>query len=1536
MKIRTGKLTALSIGSVLITFCLAIGLQFARAQRGPFGPENPNRSATDGNDTNSGVYLPTDRLLSRAMARAQERLTAGEYHQSLGFLHQIFQREEDSFLEPSETELDHRGLKAAARQMIRALPAAGHEAYELLHGAAARRQLDAALASGDQDRIASVVRQYFHTGAGYEAALVLAQMEADKGNYLAAGRLYQELLESPRASERFEPQLSVRAALNQVAESRPDLAVTILRALVEKHPTALIDVEGEGTPAPRADADLLAWLLEQVGQPRATVPTQPNWLTIRGNPQRNAKHPDGRPHLRPRWQARVVNDPGLESHFVARSEEFAQRRLVTFPAARPIAVDDVVVMRTPRNLVAIDWDTGKRIWETRDDEEFESDDSLSEFSAGNEGDQLTGQDTRLERRMWDDALAMSLSSDGKRVFVVRGVSAPSQEEIVAWQAGPGFGRRVDNLTATSNQLAAYDLATEGKLAWELDGARPSGPVAGAFFLGTPLAVGNTLYVMAEIRSAVYLLALDPATGKVKWQQQLVGLEQGIALEPARRLFGATPSHAGSLVICPTAAGAIVAVDIVKREFAWVYRYARNIRSPMDAMSIWQQQPQNQVVRANNRWLDGTAILADGRVVVTPPDSDELHCLDMQTGKGWKQRRGDALLAACADGGNVLLVAGDDVQALRLADGTSAWEQQSLPADALPGGHGYLSDGAYYLPLTNGEILSIGMADGKLDRLAAGKPDAAFGNLICHRGSVISQSTLLLDKYEQLDVLRRRTQQTLAEDPNDATALRELAELKRTEGQTSEAVTLLKRAYELAPSEPLTREVLAELLLEALAADYAAFDDNLPLLTELVRDRQQQIELMRIEALGLDKLGQRLDAWAAYLRLADFTAEQPEHLRIDSDYSVRSDRWIGGRVAALWSNATRDEQASIASQLAARRANVKDPETTAELRHYLAHFDKLPGSNEVRNELIELLSKRGRLAEAEIEQLQLPVAGEDGGEAAAHSAITALSQDANLPQWPTGKVIGDVKSVASGSRDRAERAQVEQLGYRQLRIEQDVPAGPTTQWFVSGDYSELVGRNPLGDDIYRIRLGPTNWAQQYRDSNLVYAARLGHLLIASLGGQILAIDSRQNQAGLDGTPLWQATPFGRIASEGLRGRRGARVRAYRTTRRSPYHASSSRKRNSSAAALLGSLGPVTARGVIYQEQNQLKCVDPLNGETLWLRTDIPAGCELFGDDEYVFAADLSARKAHVLRLSDGQLLGKRDLPKFEWLMTVGRNLATLGSRTERGNRASLVQVVDIWSQETLFEADYPPAAQISVVEPDCVAICDPSGRFQLINVRTGQAVVNRPIDAVPELRGIQTLRSGDSIFVMLNRQAQNQQHKPLIHPEHPITDGPVYAFNLKTGQPMWPSAALVRNRAIALSQPLDLPMLVFAEHMMTRDPSTSDRMQLRLLCLDKRTGETVYRNDNLPQTSASRFRIRAQRGADPRVTIETGSSKIELAVTDEPKPPQPPANDELESAREVGRRGLLGLGERMLRGAISDPAAERQRLIREVPPQKDDD
>ena len=55
----------------------------------------------------------------------------------------------------------------------------------------------------------------------------------------------------------------------------------------------------------------------------------------------------------------------------------------------------------------------------------------------------------------------------------------------AGSSNPASGESASRLAATTNQLAAYDLATQGKLAWELDGGRTAGTLAGAFFLGPP-------------------------------------------------------------------------------------------------------------------------------------------------------------------------------------------------------------------------------------------------------------------------------------------------------------------------------------------------------------------------------------------------------------------------------------------------------------------------------------------------------------------------------------------------------------------------------------------------------------------------------------------------------------------------------------------------------------------------------------------------------------------------------------------------------------------------------------------------------------------------------------------------------------------------------------------------------------------------------------------------------------------------------------------------------------------------------------------
>jgi len=248
------------------------------------------------------------------------------------------------------------------------------------------------------------------------------------------------------------------------------------------------------------------------------------------------------------------------------------------------------------------------------------------------------------------------------------------------------------------------------------------------------------------------------------------------------------------------------------------------------------------------------------------------------------------------------------------------------------------------------------------------------------------------------------------------------------------------------------------------------------------------------------------------------------------------------------------------------------------------------------------------------------------------------------------------------------------------------------------------------------------------------------------------------------------------------------------------------------------------------------------------------------------------------------------------------------------------VTDIWAEKTLYRGDHTPGARLAVIEPNAVAVFEPSGEFRVIDIETGRLMIDKKLEPLKELQAIHTLRSGDDLFLFVTSPMQ-QQFRPIgFQAEFPVINGFVYAFDLKSGNSLWPGPAIVRNRGIVMQQPQDIPILVFAEQQIGRDPAGGASL-LRVLCLDRRTGQTVYRNDGLTEAPSARFRVRGQADSHPSVAIEMAGGKIELAMTDRPRPPSPPANDDLEAPREIVERGLRGLGQRMgdaLRGALDKP------------------
>ncbi len=260
------------------------------------------------------------------------------------------------------------------------------------------------------------------------------------------------------------------------------------------------------------------------------------------------------------------------------------------------------------------------------------------------------------------------------------------------------GNRQVPLAKSYNRLAARELKTEGKLKWEVGG--PGGEdepkLAEAFFLGPPLPLQGRLYALAEMKGQeIRLVALSAKTGKLDWSQQLCRVEQNISQEPERRSGGASPSFADGVLVCPTSAGAVVAVDLTSRSLLWGYQYPRGQQQVGINRVNAMRMPVFTGIerRIGDRWVDSMVTIADGRVLLTPVESDQIFCLNLIDGEvKWKMDRGSNLYVACVDAGHVILVGRGQLTAYSLTEldpktrrrnrsGLSSSRRAAFPADA---------------------------------------------------------------------------------------------------------------------------------------------------------------------------------------------------------------------------------------------------------------------------------------------------------------------------------------------------------------------------------------------------------------------------------------------------------------------------------------------------------------------------------------------------------------------------------------------------------------------------------------------------------------------------------------------------------------------------------------------------------------------------------------------------------------------------------------------------------------------------------------
>ena len=1579
-------------------------------------------------ENSSGVFLPSNRQDARGIQRAKEFISKGEFSQAIRFLDKVLAREEDSFVvlpigssyeskrskenqeeihgegrslqlgeygggyhgesgggleqkgegkgnspdsqapkpsEQSAARSGHTGLKETARKILRDLPPEGRRIYETTFGPVARRLLKQSLESGDFLQLRQITRRYFYTPAGHEAALLFAQHESDEGRHLTAALTYQQLLETPEAAARFQPQLSILAAASWLAAENSGQAGDVLESLGEQGHRS-ITLAGEESRLRASPADKVEWLRQTVGSPVVEdIPAERQWLTSRGNPARNGQTDGGLPHLRVRWQVRLLEHHNLEAVHDEMAGLLAQQAKSRLPAASPLVAGDYVITRSAHGLIAIDFQTGKRIWRAQPQratllrELMELSDQQNGNKNGNRNNNIEPAQS-FGRMLWEDYLYNTTSSDGKRVYVIRDLELPRSARVRVHAMMPQTA--FANADRGTNRLCAYDLPTQGKLVWEIDGAARSDELQGAFFLGAPVTVGQSLYCLAEIKSetAIYLVVLDRRTGKLQWRQQLADLEIGIARDVNRRLQASMPSYDEGMLVCPTNAGVVIGVNLAKQSLAWAYRYESH-----EQLALHRRRPDGYGQTAHQRWVHSTPVIADGRVLLTPSESDELHCLDLQTGKLlWKQSREESLFLAGIENDKVLLVGNRELSALLLANGKPAWPagRLELPAESTPTGSGFFSKGQYFLPLSNAQVIAVDVATGKIVDKARSRDGQLLGNLVCYHGAVISQTGRYLDCFEQIDVLREDSERRLAADPTDFEALRTLGEMAYNEGQLAQAVKLLSQAYKSQPEDLRTREVLGEALVAALDEEFAEYQSYLPLLAQIQQgSAEERFTLMRLQSQGLLEIGRASEAFEVCLKAYDDLAILGTELTIGQDHQVSAQRWLAAQVAAVWASASSAQQEQIAEQfrpLLAETRQVADArlwqqlydcfgslESTESLGADLAtgYLDqgewlaaqqlllKLTKSEKpsVRHTAIasssRLLHEAARpfLAASYDKQLRGTLADEEclaGKTGAECLEDWASSGNSSTPSWPYGQVKVSVEDSRAASG--AKRNPTPHSG---IYLEQSdailSDCNVTLLGMVSGRNRMVAVRDSLGREFFRAKLDQGE-QRRMNAQGTVYSVSRGNLLIVSLGREIVAYDTLSP----DGQILWRKDTTSNLHHLNQNWLNRNSLNQHKSSLRGKFGRPRSRRSHSNGK-WLGLIGPVTRDSCVFQVEQQLVCVDALSGETKWSQDNFALGSDLFGDEEYVFAVPEDSQHAWVFSTVDGRSLGEtaHELPAWEErLTTVGRQIIRWHRRAT--DRRWELSSFDALSGEELWKFEFAKNSQADISQNRFVAVAEPTGHCMIIDVHEGRALVDQPLEANVAMSGVSLIAGAESFVLAV-------QQPPVINRSRPVTPingngidfttkvfaGQMYAFDRKTGLANWDHPAEVQGLPLMLTQPVDLPMIAFAGNIQRQRRSRS-KAEMGIMLLEKSSGRLLFHDETLPQ-STHHFFLRASeeqtegemKGELSEAIVEMSTRKIKLQFTGHPRAPEPSARHDVQ--RKVGSRagGLQKIGAKIFGG-----------------------
>lgn len=1449
-----------------------------------------------------------ERSQARALERIRNALRNKQYAVGLRPLQRLIDEGDDRFLlEPGSTT--PVGLRRAAERMIAALDRDGRNAYEQLFGTVARQRLRDADRTIDVAAYRDILKRYYYTQAGFDAADRLARLAFDRGDYEAAAAGWSRLLRDPAHAKRVVPRVRFALAVASFASGDVQRA----RRLVRQLGNSRFQIGGSMTTAAQ-------WLRNQRAGAEVAK-RQRDWRMPLGNLSRNRTASVSVPFPRARWSfdyagtEKNLFDKPFRDWETRRSSEVATKSVVN----SPLVVNGRVIVRDFHGIHALELKTGRRIWSFRPITSLAKSVTRSNAAQGNAAESGNPFSVRNESGGYDlqsayagNSTIGSMSSDGKLLFAVDDFKLNPQRGRTSRQSPFGRMESAGDPAQRTNRLIALridgprdDSGVVRKPEWTVGTVPTPGTdaidLSSHFFLGPPLPVGGRLYAVTESKQRLYLVCLNAADGRPRWRQTLALAGHPIEGDFARAVKSCMPAYAEGIVVCPTNTGLLVGVDAETGSLRWATLCGEE--SPELSPFSDTAGPASPA-RQSGFW--NTPRIAGNRVLYLPPDGSRIHCVQLHSGNTeWTTPRGDAEYVAAVTEQETVIVGRRRTRALLLRDGSERW----AVALGMPSGAALQLQKQVLIPLATGRIAALEIETGKAvgqtapavrltsaARRTSSRPAAGLswrpGNLIAADGIILSAEPRQLRAFLPATAVLTRAENELRRHPDSVAKRIDVAEVQLLLGKFRQADGLLVGALRAAPGDQQrsrAQAMLRELLYARLAREpdqRGRLLDRVQKLADTPGEKSRYLVRRAEFELAQGNFDGVLKATQAFERLE---LKQLFPMQGDESHLVSAASWVPSVIGRIRRRFGPASLKTIAARIDIAGQAALASEGTDQLARFLEVYRDWPQAAGIRAELARRLIARGRYQHAEF----LLMTNRENEHARVRAAATAQLAKLWIQRGLHDRAAalleelgGRYAATTLGDGKTTGRRFLQQfplpISTRRALQRRRGPARPFSGAIVSahrdfgvnvalaqtlGEYrgrfltphdspfelldrGETIERNlSVIDKATAVELGSITIPQRHSYPMLSREAHVGHFFSLGGAGEVLGVSLLEHDLG---KPLWRVVP------QGFAGRSD-----------------------------LIHVGPAGRTFCSFQARGSLIVVDPATGRLLWQRNGIDprAGAVsdpysgLFGDERVLVLFGADRKSFTVFDTHTGAVLrrGQLDISFDHVRRMFGRKLVYV----KRQGDVTRLRAWDPLAAKPLFDEKLDGPLHSTTTDEGELVVLLPNHRLLVYGVAQNRKVLEARFSPqeTAMLTYLRAFRQGDRLLVNLQAAGRRQPNQnsfyasdAFIAAEH--VRGGLYAFDLKSGARLW-SRRLPQRSILKPGYP-NLPFLILVGRI--RNPEIPGRYSMRIDAVDVETGDTLGHAEGIP---ADRFLHVTVSPDNARVRLYGESSTVRIDGYREP-------------------------------------------------------